>query len=259
MVTVSPSYAERRSSCPSALPPLLRAGFGQSSSGDIPEAHRLRDGGRGYGAGVHANRLCGRGNTEHRPGRISGDYRWTGTLSASAERECRTARGQRQRLPSMIRVVTDLQADIAAVTGVRPAVSVDQVTANDEIVLTGTIGKSPLIDQPVSAGMLDASGTVGDLARAGGGQPQRHRSRRHHPPHPRHAPHPPALSAHPAIRTRQRSLTGLTKNMGTPPKCPPRRLLARADADHRPRRASAVTRVPHLAGPLTCSFCGNSL
>ena len=33
-----------------------------------------------------------------------------------------------------------------------------------------------------------------------------------------HAPHPPALPAHQAIRTPQRSLTGLTKNMGTPPR-----------------------------------------
>ena len=63
--------------------------------------------------------------------------------------------------PGVIRVVTDLQADIAAVTGVRPAVSVDQVPAGDEIVLIGTIGKSPLIDQLVSAGTLDVSGIAG--------------------------------------------------------------------------------------------------
>ena len=63
--------------------------------------------------------------------------------------------------PGVIRVVADLQADIAAVTGVRPAVSVDQMPAGDEFVLIGTIGKSPLIDQLVSAGKLDVSGIAG--------------------------------------------------------------------------------------------------
>ena len=63
--------------------------------------------------------------------------------------------------PGVIRVVNDLQADIAAVTGVRPAVSVDQVPSGDEIVLIGKIGKSPLIDKLVSAGTLDVTGIAG--------------------------------------------------------------------------------------------------
>lgn len=63
--------------------------------------------------------------------------------------------------PGVVRVVNDLQADIAAVTGVKPAVSVDQLPAGDEIVLIGTIGKSPLIDQLVSAGTLDVTGIAG--------------------------------------------------------------------------------------------------
>jgi len=63
--------------------------------------------------------------------------------------------------PGVIRVVNDLQADIAAVTGARPAVSVDRVPAGDAVVLVGTIGKSPLIDQLVSAGKLDVSGIAG--------------------------------------------------------------------------------------------------
>jgi Glycosyl hydrolase family 115/Gylcosyl hydrolase family 115 C-terminal domain len=63
--------------------------------------------------------------------------------------------------PGVIRVVSDLQADIAAVTGVRPVVSADQVPAAGEIVLIGTIGKSPLIDKLVSAGTLDVSGIAG--------------------------------------------------------------------------------------------------
>ena len=63
--------------------------------------------------------------------------------------------------PGVIRVAGDLQSDIAAVTGARPAVSVDQVPTGEEIVLIGTIGKSPLIDQLVSTGKLDVSGIAG--------------------------------------------------------------------------------------------------
>jgi len=63
--------------------------------------------------------------------------------------------------PGVIRVVNDLQSDIAAVTGVQPAVSVDKLPAADEIVLIGTVGNSPLIDQLVSAGKLDVTGIAG--------------------------------------------------------------------------------------------------
>jgi Glycosyl hydrolase family 115/Gylcosyl hydrolase family 115 C-terminal domain len=63
--------------------------------------------------------------------------------------------------PGVIRVVNDLQSDIAAVTGVKPAVSVDTLPSADEIVLIGTIGTSPLIDQLVSAGKLDVTGIAG--------------------------------------------------------------------------------------------------
>lgn len=63
--------------------------------------------------------------------------------------------------PGVVRVVGDLQSDIAAVTGVTPAISVDQVPAADAIVVIGTIGKSPLIDDLVSRGKLDVSGIAG--------------------------------------------------------------------------------------------------
>ena len=63
--------------------------------------------------------------------------------------------------PGVIRVVNDLQSDIAAVTGVQPAASVDKLPAADEIVLIGTVGNSPLIDQLVSAGKLDVTGIAG--------------------------------------------------------------------------------------------------
>jgi hypothetical protein len=61
----------------------------------------------------------------------------------------------------VVRVVGDLQADIERVTGVRPAVSDGEVPRRDDVVIVGTIGKSPLIDRLVSSGKLDVSGIAG--------------------------------------------------------------------------------------------------
>ncbi|MEN3306097.1 MAG: hypothetical protein V7603_2299 [Micromonosporaceae bacterium] len=61
----------------------------------------------------------------------------------------------------VVRVAGDLQADITRVTGVQPAVSVDQVPAQRDVVLIGTVGRSPLIDRLVAAGKLDVSGIAG--------------------------------------------------------------------------------------------------
>ncbi|MBF9132464.1 glycosyl hydrolase 115 family protein [Plantactinospora sp. S1510] len=63
--------------------------------------------------------------------------------------------------PGVVRVVHDLQTDIERVTEVRPAVSVDQVPRQGEVVLVGTIGRSPLIDQLVASGKLDVTGIAG--------------------------------------------------------------------------------------------------
>jgi hypothetical protein len=61
----------------------------------------------------------------------------------------------------VIRVVDDLAADIAAVTGVTPVVGTDRVPGGRDPVLVGTIGKSPLIDRLVAAGKLDVRGIAG--------------------------------------------------------------------------------------------------
>ncbi|RSM58136.1 glycosyl hydrolase [Actinoplanes sp. ATCC 53533] len=62
----------------------------------------------------------------------------------------------------VIRVVDDLSADIAAVTGVTPVVAHDRVPGGRDPVLVGTIGKSPLIDRLVAAGKLDVRGIAGE-------------------------------------------------------------------------------------------------
>ncbi|HEU5156807.1 MAG TPA: glycosyl hydrolase 115 family protein [Streptosporangiaceae bacterium] len=61
----------------------------------------------------------------------------------------------------VVRVVGDLQADIKRVTGVQPDVVTDTVPAKPDVVLVGTIGKSPLIDGLIAAGKLDVSGIAG--------------------------------------------------------------------------------------------------
>jgi hypothetical protein len=73
----------------------------------------------------------------------------------------------------VIRVVDDLQADLEAATGVRPQVVHDEPAgdggsapwarqpAGRNVVLIGTIGKSPLIDRIVAAGKLNVRGVAG--------------------------------------------------------------------------------------------------
>jgi hypothetical protein len=63
--------------------------------------------------------------------------------------------------PGVTRVVNDLQADVERVTGIKPAVSLDQVPTRSDVVIVGTMGRSPLIDGLVSAGKLDVSGIAG--------------------------------------------------------------------------------------------------
>jgi glycosyl hydrolase family 115 (putative glucuronidase) len=63
--------------------------------------------------------------------------------------------------PGVVRAVGDLQADVERVTGVKPAVATDGVPAQSDVVLVGTIGKSPLVDKLVAAGKLDVSAIAG--------------------------------------------------------------------------------------------------
>ncbi|MGY1500330.1 glycosyl hydrolase 115 family protein [Streptomyces sp. QTS52] len=58
--------------------------------------------------------------------------------------------------PGVVRVAGDLRDDIERVTGVRPAATVTR-----EVILVGTIGRSPLIDGLIRAGKLDVRGIAG--------------------------------------------------------------------------------------------------
>jgi len=66
-----------------------------------------------------------------------------------------------QDYPGVKRIAGHLQEDISRVSGARPDLTVDRIPAGREIVLVGTLGKSPLIDQLISQKKLDVSGVEG--------------------------------------------------------------------------------------------------
>ncbi len=59
------------------------------------------------------------------------------------------------------RVARLFRADIGRVTGIEPELSIDQIPSAKEIVLIGTLGRSPLIDQLVEQKKLDVAGIAG--------------------------------------------------------------------------------------------------
>ncbi|MBX0290274.1 glycosyl hydrolase 115 family protein [Hymenobacter sp. HSC-4F20] len=66
-----------------------------------------------------------------------------------------------QDWPGVLRAARDLQADVQRVTKNQPTLTTDQAPKGKEVVLIGTLGKSPLIDGLVKAGKLDASALTG--------------------------------------------------------------------------------------------------
>ena len=63
--------------------------------------------------------------------------------------------------PGVVRAVQSLRADIGRVTSNEPPVSLDTLPPAREVVVVGTLGRSPLIDRLVRAGALDTSGIAG--------------------------------------------------------------------------------------------------
>jgi len=57
----------------------------------------------------------------------------------------------------VVRVVSDLQADIERVTGLAPEIVVDAVPSARAVVIVGSIGQSPVIDRLIAEGKLDVS------------------------------------------------------------------------------------------------------
>lgn len=59
------------------------------------------------------------------------------------------------------RAVADLATDVASVTGTRPTVTTNAAPSGKEVVIVGTIGRSPLIDGLVARKKLDVRGVAG--------------------------------------------------------------------------------------------------
>jgi len=63
--------------------------------------------------------------------------------------------------PGVLRAVNDLRADLRRVTGNEPTVSTDTLPRSRDVVLAGTLGKSPIIDRLVRDKKLDVSDLIG--------------------------------------------------------------------------------------------------
>ncbi|OON68846.1 glycosyhydrolase [Hymenobacter sp. CRA2] len=66
-----------------------------------------------------------------------------------------------QDWPGVLRAARDLQADINRVTKLQPALTTDKAPSGKDVVIIGTVGKSPLIDQLIRDKKLDANGLAG--------------------------------------------------------------------------------------------------
>lgn len=61
----------------------------------------------------------------------------------------------------VIRALKDLKTDIGKVTGTEPSIVYDKMPSQKEMVIVGTLGKNPVIDQLVKSGKIDANGIKG--------------------------------------------------------------------------------------------------
>ena len=63
--------------------------------------------------------------------------------------------------PGVLRALKNLQTDIKQITKTEPSLTLDAKPASTSLILVGTLGKSPLIDQLVQAKKLDVAGISG--------------------------------------------------------------------------------------------------
>ncbi|MCX6132921.1 MAG: glycosyl hydrolase 115 family protein [Ignavibacteriales bacterium] len=63
--------------------------------------------------------------------------------------------------PAVLRVVRDLQSDIRSVARFESPIHLDTLPKSGEIVIVGTLGTNPLIDELVREGKIDVNGIVG--------------------------------------------------------------------------------------------------
>ena len=63
--------------------------------------------------------------------------------------------------PGVLRILKVFQNDIATVTGARPEISLDRLPSSSNIVIIGTLGRSPLIDTLTQKNKVDVRAIAG--------------------------------------------------------------------------------------------------
>jgi hypothetical protein len=84
-----------------------------------------------------------------------------GSLCISSAGKSNTLYISKEDHPGVIRAFEDLQNDINKVSQALPLLITDKVPAGDEVIIAGTIGKSPLIDQLIKSKKLDVTDVAG--------------------------------------------------------------------------------------------------
>ena len=69
--------------------------------------------------------------------------------------------GSSKDYPGVILVLKQLQTDVTNVTGAKPEISIDKIPSAKEIVIAGTIGKNPVIDQLIKEKKLNVDDISG--------------------------------------------------------------------------------------------------
>ncbi len=64
--------------------------------------------------------------------------------------------------PGVLRILTNFQNDMANVTGARPDIFTDKVPSAKEIIIVGTLGRSPLVDKLVQEKKISTRGIAGE-------------------------------------------------------------------------------------------------
>jgi len=102
-----------------------------------------------------------------RSGSLKGDgsyistKRIAGSFALSANSKSSPLYVSSRDYPGVLRVLNHLQSDIERVTNAKPTLSIDAVPTSKEIVLVGTLGRSPLIDKLVQEKKLNIEGIAG--------------------------------------------------------------------------------------------------
>jgi endo-1,4-beta-D-glucanase Y len=95
------------------------------------------------------------------PGSYLSENKTKGSFTLSASGTSASLLVSAQDYPGVLRVVKQLQADIGRVTSTPPRLSIGTIPMSKEVILVGTIGKSPLIDRLVQDKKLDVEGIAG--------------------------------------------------------------------------------------------------